>query len=276
MPRIDAHQHFWQFDPVRDSWITDEMEVIQQDFLPADLHPILQVNDFDGCVVVQADQSEKENEFQLLNAEAYDFIRGIVGWVDLQAEDVEDRLEYYQSFKKMKGFRHVLQGEADRALMLNPSFLNGISKLKKFQFTYDILIYPDQLGYTSQLVQKFPDQKFVLDHMAKPNIKSGEITDWETNIRELGQYDNLYCKISGLVTEADWANWKVEDFAPYLDVVLQSFGTNRVMFGSDWPVCQLAASYEQVLEIVSAYFAGFSDHERDLFFGINATKFYHL
>ena len=276
MPRIDAHQHFRQFDPVRDSWITDDMSVLQQDFLPADLHPILQVNDFDGCVVVQSDQSENENEFQLLNAEAFDFIRGIVGWVDLQAKDIEDRLAYYHSFKKMKGFRHVLQGEADRALMLKPAFRNGISKLKKFHFTYDLLIYPDQLGYASELVQQFPDQKFVLDHMAKPNIKSGEITDWENDIRHLAQFENLSCKISGLVTEADWAHWRLEDFAPYLDVVLQAFGTKRVMFGSDWPVCQLAASYEQVLEIVTAYFGGFTDHERGLFFGINATKFYHL
>jgi L-fuconolactonase len=276
MPRIDAHQHFWQFDPVRDNWISEEMSAIRRDFLPEDLHPILQVNDFDGCVVVQSDQSEQENEFQLLNADAYDFISGIVGWVDLQAKDVEDRLSYYSSFKKMKGFRHVLQGEPDRQLMLKPAFQHGISKLKKFGFTYDLLIYPDQLPYAATLVSNFPDQKFVLDHMAKPGIKAGEITEWENSIRELGQYENLSCKISGLVTEADWDHWKIEDFAPYLDVVVQSFGTNRILFGSDWPVCQVAASYEQVLEIVSAYFAGFTDHERDLFFGINATKFYNL
>ncbi|MES2891814.1 MAG: amidohydrolase family protein [Bacteroidota bacterium] len=276
MPRIDAHQHFWQFDPVRDNWITDDMEVLQQDFLPDDLHPLLQVNDFDGCVVVQSDQSEKEDEFQLLNAEAFDFIRGIVGWVDLQAEDVEDRLAYYHSFKKMKGFRHVLQGEADRALMLKPAFRNGISKLNKFHFTYDLLIHPDQVGYAAALVQQFPDQRFVVDHLAKPFIKSGDITAWDADIRKLAKFENVSCKISGLVTEADWAHWKLEDFAPYLDVALQAFGTKRVMFGSDWPVCQLAASYEQVLEVVSAYFAGFTEHERELFFGINATKFYHL
>ncbi|MEO6722893.1 MAG: amidohydrolase family protein [Ferruginibacter sp.] len=276
MPRIDAHQHFWQYSPVRDTWITDEMQIIQRDFLPGDLHPLLQQNDFDGCVVVQSDQAEIENEFHLMNADEFDFIRGIVGWVDLQARNIEDRLAYYSSFKKMKGFRHVLQGEQDRALMLKPAFKNGIKKLQKFGFTYDILIFPDQLGYAAELVAAFPDQKFVLDHIAKPAIKAGEITEWENNIRALGNFENVYCKLSGMVTEADWTGWKQEDFAPYMDVVVQSFGTGRIMFGSDWPVCLVAASYEQVLEITTAYFAAFSENEKELFFGGNATKFYNL
>ena len=276
MPRIDAHQHFWQYDPVRDNWITDEMSVIKKDFLPADLHPLLQQHDFDGCVVVQADQSELDNQFQLLNADEYDFIRGIVGWVDLQAKDVEDRLAYYSAFKKIKGFRHVLQGEADRALMLKPGFMNGIGKLEQFGFTYDLLIYPDQLPFVEELVTRFPNQAFVIDHIAKPGIKAREIAEWETNMRALSNHTNLYCKISGMVTEAHWTNWKLEDFAPYLDVVVQSFGTNRILFGSDWPVCLVAASYEQVLGIVTAYFANFTENERGNFFGSNAVSFYHL
>ena len=276
MPRIDAHQHFWQFNEVRDSWITEDMAVIRQDFLPEDLRPLLQQNDFDGCVVVQSDQSELENEFHLMNADEFDFIRGIVGWVDLQARNIEERLDYYSSFKMMKGFRHVLQGEPDRALMLKPAFKNGIKKLGKFGFTYDLLIYPDQLEYAAELVAAYPDQKFVIDHIAKPNIKANEITEWENNMRMLGNYDNLYCKISGMVTEADWKDHKPEDFAPYMDVVVQSFGTNRIMFGSDWPVCLVAASYEEVIEIVASYFAAFSEDERERFFGLNATRFYNL
>lgn len=176
----------------------------------------------------------------------------------------------------MKGFRHVLQGETDRALMLKPAFMNGISHLQKFGFTYDLLIFPDQLEYVAKLMGNFPAQKFVLDHIAKPGIRAGEISDWENNMRALAKYENLSCKISGLVTEANLQHWKLEDFAPYLDVVVQSFGINRIMFGSDWPVCLVAASYEQVLEIVTAYFASYSDSEKEQFFGANAVAFYNL
>ena len=276
MQRIDAHQHFWQFDPVRDSWIDESMSVIQRDFLPADLQPLLTQHQFDGCVVVQSDQSEKENDFQLANAGSADFIKGIVGWVDLQSPGVEERLSYYSSFNKMKGFRHVLQGEADRALMLKPAFMNGISKLAQFGFTYDILIFPDQLKYVAELVTAFPDQRFVIDHIAKPPVKAQQIKEWSKDIRSLSGYENLYCKISGMVTEADWKNWKKPDFTPYLDTVVESFGTNRIMFGSDWPVCLVAASYASMLEIVTDYFSSFTQHEQEQFFGLNAIQFYNL
>ncbi|MBC7889457.1 MAG: amidohydrolase family protein [Ferruginibacter sp.] len=276
MQRIDAHQHFWQFDPVRDSWINEEMAEIQRDFLPPDLQPLLQQNNLDGCVVVQSDQSEKENEFQLSNAGSFDFIKGIVGWVDLQSEGVHERLAYYHQFKKMKGFRHVLQGEADRALMLKPAFINGISKLQKFGFTYDILIFPDQLKYAGELAAAFPDQKFVIDHIAKPNIKDQKVAEWKKDIQALAAHENLYCKISGMVTEADWKNWTKEDFTPYMDTIVETFGTNRILFGSDWPVCLVAASYQQMLEIVTGYFSSFTDNERTKFFGLNAIQFYNL
>jgi len=275
MPRIDAHQHFWKFDSVRDNWITDDMSVIQKDFLPVDLHPLLQKNKFDGCVVVQSDQSEGENIFQLINAEENDFIKGIVGWVDLQSELVEERLEHYQSFKKIKGFRHVLQGESDRALMLRPSFKRGISLLNKYDFTFDILIFPDQLPYSSELVKAFPDQPFVIDHIAKPDIKNKNISEWESDMEIIAQYENVYCKISGMITEADKSRSK-EDFTPYMDVVIKSFGTKRIMFGSDWPVCLLAASYDEVVNITQEYFSSFSQNEQQLFFGENASTFYKL
>ena len=274
--RIDSHQHFWKFDRVRDSWITDEMAVIQKDFLPADLQAVLRKNNFDGSVVVQSDQSEHENEFQLKNAEGNDFIKGVVGWVDLQANDIEERLARYSSFKKMKGFRHVLQGETDRSLMLKPGFMNGISKLEKFGYTYDILIYADQLKYVPQFVGAFINQKFVIDHLAKPPIKDREISEWKKEMQHIGRFENVSCKISGMVTEADWKNWKQDDFVPYVDVVIEAFGPDRIMYGSDWPVCLVAASYEQTLGIVEEYFSSFSKTEQELFFGGNAVKFYSL
>jgi len=274
--RIDSHQHFWKFDPVRDSWINDEMRSIQKDFFPEDLQAILKQNGFDGCVAVQSDQSEAENHFHLQHTEKFDFIKGIVGWVDLQSSSVEERLQYYSSFKKMKGFRHVLQGEAQRDLMLQPAFMNGISLLKKYNFTYDILIFKDQLQYLPKFVSAFPDQPFVIDHIAKPDIKNSDIDQWKKDMKQLSQFENLYCKISGMVTEADWQNWKKEDFKPYMDVAVETFGTDRLLFGSDWPVCLVAASYDEMLRIVEDYFSSFSKEEQNKFFGLNAIRFYNL
>jgi L-fuconolactonase len=274
--KIDAHQHFWNFDPVRDSWITDEMSVIRKDFLPEHLQPILQENGFDGCVAVQADQSEGETKFLLELANKNDFIKGVVGWIDLLSENIKERLSHYEPFKKLKGFRHILQGEKDRAYMLKPEFTGGINELKQFNYTYDILIFPDQLQFTKKFVESFPEQKFVIDHLAKPYIKDKKIDRWKEDLQQLAQYENVYCKISGMVTEADWQNWKQEDFIPYMDVVMNAFGTDRTMFGSDWPVCLLAANYTGVADIVKNYFSSFSQNEQDKFFGHNAIKFYNL
>lgn len=276
MLKIDSHQHFWKFDAVRHSWINEDMNAIQQDFMPADLGPLLEENGIDGCVLVQVDQTPDENDFQLQNAAQYDFIKGVVGWVDLQAKDIEDQLRELKGYEKLKGFRHILQGEADRALMLKPAFLNGISKLRDFGFTYDILIFPDQLKYAAELVSQFPDQPFVLDHIAKPDIKNQKIEGWKQDIQELAKYDNVYCKASGMVTEADWKLWKAEDFTPYLDVVFEAFGAERVMYGSDWPVSLVAASYRQVKDLVKNYISKCSANEQELFWGGNATKFYNL
>jgi len=273
---IDAHQHFWQFDPVRDNWINEEMAIIQHDFLPQQLEKILSENGIDGSVIVQSDQSEKENEFQLNNAAQYDFIRGVVGWVDLQAVDIEEKLLYYQQFKKLKGFRHVLQGEPQRDLMLQPAFKNGIGLLNKYGFSYDVLIFPDQLKYAAQLVAAFPYQPFVIDHIAKPGIKDGLIADWKKDIFSVAAHENVVCKISGMVTEADWKNWKAEDFTPYLDVIVAAFGTDRIMYGSDWPVCLVAADYAKTKQIVDDYFSQFSADEQAAFYGKTASEFYKL
>lgn len=277
MPRIDAHQHFWQFDPVRDSWITEDMSVIRHDFLPADLKPVLERNEIDGTVLVQTCQEESDNRFMLQLAKENDFIKGIVGWINLQALNVEDRLKYYKdNHPKMKGFRHVLQGEPDERFMLKDNFKRGIGLLHQYGFTYDILIYPNHLKYASQLVAEFPDQKFVVDHLAKPFIKKQEIGGWKHDIEELAQYQNVHCKVSGMLTEADWYNWRTSDFTPYLDVVFKAFGTQRLMYGSDWPVCLLAGGYNRALEILQIYVSRFSPEEQEMFFGGNAVNFYNL
>jgi L-fuconolactonase len=252
------------------------MKVIQRDFLPRDLLPLLQENGLDGCITVQSDQTEEENTFQLNNAEQNDFIKGVVGWVDLQAENIEERLAYYSQFEKLKGFRHVLQGEPQRDFMLRPAFLHGISLLNKYNFTYDILIFPDQLSYSTEFVQKFPDQAFVLDHIAKPYIKDKKIDQWKKDIGQIAQFKNVHCKVSGIITEADWKSWTAEEIAPYLDVVTESFGTDRLMFGSDWPVCLVAGAYKQVFDLAKDYFSKFSITEQENIFGNNALKFYNV
>jgi len=272
---IDAHQHFWKYDAVKNSWIDDVMSVIRKDFLPGDLQPVLQQQGIDGCVAVQADQTEEETNFLISLANENSFVKAVVGWIDLRSPDINERLEHYREFKIVKGFRHVLQGEAP-SFILQPAFINGIGALREFNFTYDILIFPRHLKAALELVKQFPDQRFVVDHIAKPYIKDGLIDEWKKDITILAGFENVYCKISGMVTEADYHNWKEEDFKPYLDVVVNAFSTNRIMFGSDWPVCLVAASYEKMLNIVKEYFSSFSQNEQQDFFGNNACEFYNI
>ncbi len=274
--RIDAHQHFWQYDAHRDAWITPAMAAIRRDFGPADLRPLLARHGFDGCVVVQASQSEAETARLLTYAAAHPFIKGVVGWVDLQAPDVAERLAYYRQFASLKGFRHVLQDEPDRALLLAPAFRHGLAALGPLGFTYDLLILPDQLGYARQLAADFPIQLFMLDHLAKPPIKSQQLGRWAHDLRALAAHENVWCKVSSLVTEADWHTWQPADFRPYLDVVFEAFGPGRVLFGSDWPVCNVAGGYDAVVGLVQEYLATFSAAEQAGFWGRNAAVFYQL
>lgn len=273
--KIDSHQHFWKFDPVRDAWIDETMSVIRKDFLPADLKPVLETNHIDGCIAVQADQSEEETWFLLDCAAANPFVKGVVGWLDLMSADIEEKLAQFSENTLLKGLRHIVQAESND-FMLRADFQNGISYLKQFGMTYDILVFPPQLPAAIELVNKFPDQKFVVDHIAKPYIKDGKIDAWKSHMQELAQASNVYCKVSGMTTEADWNNWTKQDFRPYLDVIFEAFGIERIMYGSDWPVCLLAASYKEQLDILEDYLVSFSEQEKHLVMGGNATSFYNL
>jgi L-fuconolactonase len=273
---IDSHQHFWQYHPKKDEWITDEMKIIQRDFMPADLRGVLIENNIMGCVAVQADQSEEETHFLIEQARKNDFIKGVVGWVDLRAKNIDERLEYFSKFNILKGFRHIVQSEPNVDFLLQDDFCQGISLLEKYNFTYDILIKPQHLNCALEFVKKFPNQKFVVDHLAKPLIKEKHIDPWEKNIRKIATFKNVYCKISGMVTEADWENWKPEDFTPYLNVVFDCFGVGRFMYGSDWPVCLLAASYQKQLSLITSYLSSFSKDDQQKVMRTNAIKFYNL
>lgn len=272
---IDAHQHFWHYQPARDAWITDDMAVIRRDFLPADLEPVLAQNGVDGCVAVQASQSEAETRFLVSMAQTYDIVRGVVGWVDLQADDLRERLLNFARFPQIKGYRHVAQAEPIDFLT-RPAVVRGIRQLAEFGLTYDILIYPNQLRAALHLVRAAPEVNFVIDHVAKPYIKRGEISRWSNFMTEIARQSNVCCKLSGLVTEADWHNWSKRDFFPYLDVVFGQFGPERLLFGSDWPVCLVAANYTQVKTLIEEYVNPWGDEVRAKIFGQNAKEFYDL
>lgn len=276
MKRIDAHHHFWNYDTETHKWINKKMKQLRRDFMPEDLKTRLDKEGIAGCVAVQADQSEEETRF-LLNLEStYAFIKGVVGWLDICADNFSKKLEQYSQNSALKGLRHIVQDEPDDRFLLRPDFLKGIGMLNDYGLTYDILIYQRQLPVAVEFVKHFPDQPFVLDHLAKPKVKAGLIDPWEEGVRELARHDNIYCKISGLVTEADWHNWTTEDLKPYLDIVFDAFGAERLMFGSDWPVCTLAAEYSEVVVCVEEYIQSYSEKEQGLVMGGNAQRFYDL
>lgn len=272
---IDSHQHFWIFDPVREAWITSEMSVISRDFLPGDVIPVMTKNGVDGCVAVQVAQSDSETEFLLQLAEANDFIKGVVGWVDLRTDDLYDKLEVYSQFELLKGFRHIVQDEPI-GFLSRPDFIKGVGQLAAFDFSYDLLVKPHQVKEAYEFASRLPNVRFVLDHLAKPYIKRGEIDPWNKDLKLLAQLPNVSCKISGMVTEADWQNWKAADLKPFLDSAFEAFGTRRLMFGSDWPVCLLAADYAGVKAVLTDYLISFSATEQEDVMGNNAVRFYNL
>jgi L-fuconolactonase len=277
---IDSHVHFWKYNKKRDAWITPDMKILRQDYLPEHLSLSLKRNEVDGCIAVQADQSELETHFLVELAKTHPVIKGVVGWIDLQSEKIEDRLHYFSQYPVIKGWRHIVQSEPD-GFLLNENFLRGIKALQAYESTYDILIYPHQLRSAIQFVSKFPGQKFILDHCAKPDIKNKKIDDpiaigWKNLIKEIAQAPDVYCKLSGLFTEAVWKEWSAGDFYPYLDVVFAAFGTERLLFGSDWPVMLLSGIYVQWKSLLEKYMENFEEDDRQKIFGLNAIEFYNL
>lgn len=274
--RIDAHQHFWIYDPREYGWIDDSMASLRRDFLPADLKPELERSGFDGAIVVQARQTLEETCWLLELAANAPYIQGVVGWVDLRSPQVRSQLEAFAGNPKLVGIRHIVQSESEDRFLLRPDFLRGITLLEEFDLAYDILIYPKHLAVAAEFVRCFPTQRFVLDHLAKPPIKSGELRPWARDLRELASSPNVFCKLSGLVTEADWRYWKAEHLTPYLDSAFQCFGPERLMIGSDWPVCTVAASYRQTVELVKNYLNQYSGEVREAVLGGNAARFWKL
>lgn len=273
---IDSHQHFWQYAAGRHTWITEEMSAIRRDFLPEDFESECASNAVDASVLVQVDQSEAETLFCLKLAEQCTRVAAVIGWVDLLSPKVGERLQYFSQFQKLRGFRHIAQAEPDDRFLAQPAFVSGVAQLRPFSLVYEILIYPKQLPAAIEIASQLPDQPFVLDHMAKPFIRAHTLEPWATHVRMLAQNRNVFCKLSGLVVEANWREWKHADFLPYLDIVFDAFGPERLMFGSDWPVCLLAATYAQVKGLVEAYVDRNCPQHKEKIFGANAASFYQL
>jgi len=272
--RIDAHQHFWRYSAEEYDWIDDSMASLRRDFLPLDLKPELDAAGFDACIAVQARQTLEETRWLLALADENPFIAGVIGWVDLRAESVREQLAELSENPRLVGVRHVVQAEPDDRFLLRPDFLRGIAALQEFDLTYDILIYPRHLPVAVEFVSRFPQQHFVLDHLAKPFIKAQTIEPWASNIRELARFPNVFCKVSGMVTEADWTSWKPEHFQPYLETALQAFAPDRLMIGSDWPVCRVAGSYSKVMSLVIEFLDQHAPDAREKLLGGNAQRAY--
>ncbi len=275
--KIDSHQHYWHFNTQDYGWMGENMSKIKRDFLPPDLFPELQNIGFDGSIAVQARQNLNETNWLLKLSDEYPHIKGVVGWLDLQSADVENDIQTFAKHARAVGVRHVIHDEEDIDFMLRPEFIRGVKYLEKYNLTYDILIFPKHLPNTIQFVKQFSEkQTFVVDHIAKPFIKNGVLSPWKEQITELAKFPNVYCKLSGMVTEADWQSWKSEDIKPYLDVIFEAFGTERVMIGSDWPVCLVAGKYQQVMNVVIDYISNFSEADKAKVLGGNAVKAYKI
>ncbi|ETT52684.1 amidohydrolase family protein [Paenibacillus sp. FSL H7-689] len=274
--KLDAHQHFWEYNVAEYGWIGEEMKTIRQSFLPEDLEPLLVQSGLDGCIAVQARQSLTETEWLLQLADRHECIKGVVGWVDLCSDEVRNQLELFASNPYLKGVRHVIQDEPDLKYVLREDFQRGISLLKKYDLAYDLLVSKEQLPYAVELVKTFPEQRFVLDHLAKPDIKSGIISPWKEALESLAAQPNAYCKLSGMVTEADWANWTPKDFTAYLNIAIEAFGAERLMFGSDWPVSNVSATYSEVYGLIMSHINALPISDQQMIFGGTCAAFYQI
>jgi L-fuconolactonase len=274
--RIDAHQHFWNFNSQEYGWMTDAMAELKRNYLPGDLLPLLHQAGFEGCVSVQARQTLEETAWLLELANAHSIIRGVVGWVELFSPELPAQLRRFTRQSKLIGVRHVVHDEPDDDFMQRSEFRRGIGQLRAFNLTYDLLVFPRHLPVAARLVAEFPEQKFVLDHIGKPTIRDGQISPWREDLQQLAKFPNVCCKLSGLVTEARWKQWQPEDFYIYLNIVSEAFGPKRLMIGSDWPVCTLSGDYAATMGVVVDYLQRFSAAEREAILGANAARFYGL
>jgi L-fuconolactonase len=274
--RIDSHQHFWHYDPARFPWISDEMPVLRRDYLPGELEPLLRASGFDGTIVVQAQQAAPETDWLLDLADRHAFIRGVVGWVDLCSPRAGDALARYARRTKLVGVRHIVHDEPDDDFLLRADFRSGIARLREHGLVYDLLLFPKHLPRAVRVVEQFPDQPFVLDHIAKPAIRDGLVSPWREDLRRLASFPNVSCKLSGMVTEARWNEWRPEELHRYLDVVLEAFGASRLMIGSDWPVCTLSADYARTMGVVVEWSERLASGDRDGILGRNAARVYGL
>jgi L-fuconolactonase len=274
--RIDSHQHFWKYNPAHQVWMTDEMAVLRRDYRPAELKPLLQAIQFDGTIAVQARQMVEETGWLLEISDHHAFIQGVVGWVNLRSAKLRGQLEKYSKHPKLVGVRHVVHDEPDDNFMLLPDFRRGIAQLGEFGLTYDLLLFPKHLPVAVQLVTEFPNQAFVLDHIAKPGIRERRVSPWREDLKRLAEFPNVFCTLSGLVTEATWQHWRPEDFHRYLDIVIAAFGTERVMIGSDWPVCTLSGDYVSTMNIVIEYAPKFPAEVRESLLGGHCARFYGI
>ncbi|MBI2688770.1 MAG: amidohydrolase family protein [Acidobacteria bacterium] len=276
MPIIDTHHHFWKYSEKEYGWLNDNMKALRRDFLPEDLYKEMRAAGVDGAVSVQARQTVEESDWLLGMAEKNDFLKGVVGWVDLRNKGVDKDLERLAKHKKFKGVRHVIQDEPDNNFILGAAFNEGINKLLKYDLRYDILIYEKHLKPSIAFVDKHPKQIFILDHIAKPRIKERILSPWRENMMDLAKRQNVYCKISGMVTEADWKKWSAADLAPYFDTALQAFGPRRLMLGSDWPVMLVAGKYKQWVDLVKQAVSRYSAAEQAQILQKNAIAAYKL
>jgi L-fuconolactonase len=273
--KIDAHQHFWQYDREKHAWIDDEMKIIRRDFPPNDLFPLLEEAQIDGTVAVQADETWRETEYLLDLTSQYPWIKAVVGWVDIGNPKLGDYLDIASESPKLKGFREILQSRKPD-YMLRSEFIKGIHELGKRGFTYDILIFPEHLDASLQLVSKCPNQPFVIDHLAKPKIKTGEWKEWRKKMALLAERELVYCKLSGMITEADLKKWTYEEILPYMEIALELFGPQKLMYGSDWPVCLIAGEYERVWEAINRFTDALSAGEKERILGGTAKEFYRI
>lgn len=273
---IDSHQHFWNYHPSTHAWIDSSMAAIARDFKPADLEQVYAQSEVEGCVAVQAAQTEQETVMLLHYAQQYDIIKGVVGWLDLCANDINNKLEHYTQNDFFKGLRHIVQDEEDDFFMLRDDFQQGISQLQRFDLTYDLLIYPKQFEAAIALTQNFPDQYFVLDHLGKPQYNLPMDMHWAEQIEQLADQPKVYCKLSGIFTEIQTKPWQVEQILPYLDHVVRCFGMDRLLYGSDWPVCLLASNFKDHLDLLNSYFSLSDQKDIEKVFATNCIHFYDL